>query len=352
MPQTGHEPIVGASAWKGSDFASIDEVSFFLTDRHVAALDAVLRSARSRGLTAETATPDDFDLSAVADDLSALEREVVHGTGIVIMRGFPLDGYTIDDIEIMYRALGCYLGTAESQSSLGDRVGRVEDVSGKDLNQRAYRNSVELMMHTDLTDIIAMLSIRQAPRGGLSTYVGAAAIYNEILAAHPQYLEPLFRGFRYHRFGAEAPGEAAVTEHRIPVLSMMDQHLSARYVPDYVYMAAEELGEPLSQIETEALDCFNELALRPDLRLDVMLEPGDLSIINNYTVLHTRSAFFDGDIESEKRLLLRLWLSTDFQRPVVDSLDMFTKQGIAAQPGRDTYYTGSTDTASHLTSTS
>ncbi len=336
------------SAWRGADFDSVDDVSITLTPAHLDALDTALRSVQQAGLTVDTVEREHFNLSGIANDLADIEHQILHGKGIVILRGFPVTEYSLEEIELMYWGLGCHFGTGESQSTLGDRVGRVEDVSGKDRNQRAYRNSVDLLMHTDLTDIIGMLSIRKASSGGLSTYVSAASIHNEIVRTRPELLETLQRGFHYHRFGAEPAGESPVTPHRIPVLSERDGFLSARIVPDYVYMAAEELGVPLTELELEALDYFNELAIRPDLRFDVMLQPGDLSFINNFTVLHTRDAFYDGPAPEEKRLLLRLWLSSDYERPVVDSLEMFTKAGIEHDAGRDTYYTGPTDPLSQL----
>lgn len=336
------------SAWRGADFGSVDDVSFELTPAHLEGLDTALRSVHEAGLTIDEVEKEHFDLSAIADDLASIEHDILHGRGIVMLRGFPVEDYSLEDIEIMYWGLGSYLGAAESQSSLGDRVGRVEDVSGKDRNQRAYRNSVDLMMHTDLTDIIAMLSIRQSARGGLSTYVSTAAIHNEILATRPDLLETLYRGFHYHLFGSERPGEDPVTSHRVPVLSEREGFVSARIVPEYIYMAAEEMGQPLTEHENEALAYFNEIAIRPDLRFDVMLEPGDLSFINNFTVLHTRDAFYDGPTPEEKRLLLRLWLSSDYDRPVVDTIELFARAGIEANPDRDTYYTGPIDASTQL----
>ena len=347
MTSTYRKTVEHPSAWRGADFGSVDDVSVVLTDRHLDALDAALRSVHAAGLTLDTVERSDFDLSSIEDDLAAIEHEVVHGRGIVILRGFPVDGYSLEDIEIMYWGLGCYLGVGESQSTLGDRIGRVEDVSGKDRNQRAYRNSVELLMHTDLTDIIAMLSVRKAPSGGLSSYASVATLHNEVLANKPEYLEPLYRGFRYHRFGSEEPGQEPVTPHHVPVLSEKDDVVSARYVPDYIYMAYDEIGEPIPELEMGALDYLNALCCDPELRFDVMLEPGDLSLINNYAVMHTRSAFDDGLTPQEKRLLLRLWLSNDHERPMADSMDIFEDRGIGAQPDKDTYYTGEANASAH-----
>ena len=73
---------------------------------------------------------------------------------------------------------------------MGDLIGHVTDVSGKDPNERAYRNSLELPLHTDLSDMIAMLSIRASKEGGLSLYSSVAAVHNELLASNPELLPP------------------------------------------------------------------------------------------------------------------------------------------------------------------
>jgi len=336
------ESVDHPAAWRGSEIPSIDELSFTLEDRHLSALDRALKSVRTRGLDLNSVEKADFDLSDITEDIKKIENEILHGRGIVIMRGFPVQQYSLEDTEILYWGLGTYLGTGESQSKMGDRLGHVEDVSGKDSNQRAYRNSIGIMPHTDLSDIVGMLSIRKARRGGLSIYTSALAIHNHILATRPELLAPLYRGFRYHLFGEQTPGEPPVTAHEIPVLSQKDGFVSARYIPEYITRAVEHLGEPLPELDLEAFNYFNQLAIDDALRLEVMLEPGDLSFINNYTMLHTRDAFFDGDQPDEKRLLLRLWLSSNYRRPVVDNLELYTRGGITSQQADDTYYAGST----------
>ena len=334
------ESVNHPSAWIGSEISSVDELSFVLQDKHLSALDRALKSVRARGLDLNSIEKGDFDLSGIAGDIEQIENNILHGRGVVVIRGFPVSEYSLEDIEILYWGLGTYLGTGESQSKMGDRLGHVEDVSGKDSNERAYRNSVGIMAHTDLSDIVGMLSIRKAKRGGLSSYVSAPALHNRILATRPELLTPLYRGYRYHLFGEEAPGESPVTKHTIPVLSQKEGHVSARYIPEYISRAAEYLNEPLPELDLEAFDTFNQLAKDNELRFDVMLEPGDLSFINNYTVLHTRDAFYDGEELEEKRLLLRLWLSSDYQRPVIDNLDIYSSRGISSQHADDTYYAG------------
>ena len=69
-------------------------------------------------------------------------------------------------------------------------------------------------------------------------------------------------------------------------------------------------------METEALDFFDATTQREDLRLDFMLEPGDIEFANNYTTLHSRSQFTNGALPHQQRLMLRLWLKFAKQWPV------------------------------------
>jgi hypothetical protein len=43
------------------------------------------------------------------------------------------------------------------------------------------------------------------------------------------------------------------------------------------------------------------------------LEPGDIQLVNNYTILHSRTGFVGGELPHQKRHMLRLWLK--FLRP-------------------------------------
>ena len=66
----------------------------------------------------------------------------------------------------------------------------------------------------------------------------------------------------------------------------------------------------LTPLQVEALDMVNSLCKDPRFRLDMKLERGDMQFVNNYVVLHSRTAFEDHAEEAHKRHLLRLWLRT------------------------------------------
>ena len=67
----------------------------------------------------------------------------------------------------------------------------------------------------------------------------------------------------------------------------------------------------------EAMDYITELTHRPDLMLEFTIEPGEMAIWNNFTLLHARTAFEDYDEPELKRHLLRLWVDVPQGRPVL-----------------------------------
>ena len=328
-----------ASAWRASE-RDRDSFVIKLQPRQLAALDKAVREVRQKGLDAESISRDDFPLREIESDITAWREQVMHGSGLVILSGFPLQDCSKEELGMMHFGLGTHFGRAQSQSVMGDRLGHVVNVGGKDPKERAYRNSTELDMHTDACDVVAMMCLQKAKSGGYSGYVSAISIYNEIRERRPDLLPVLFEGFHYHRFGEEAPGEAPVTEQKIPVFSFRDGLLSVNYLRSYIEMAAEYLQTPLTRQQQEALDLVDEIALDERFALKFITPPGDAIFFNNLTVLHNRTAFEDSDRESEKRHFLRLWLVAHEPRPVCDNLRIYEGRGIDKQEGRSTYFEG------------
>ena len=331
-----------ASAWRASE-RDRDSFIIRLQQRQLDAFDRALQTVKLKITDAEAITRDDFDLSEIESDVAAWREEVMDGSGMLILSGFPLDRYDKDDLGMIHFGLGTHFGEAMSQSVMGDRLGHVINVGGKDPKERAYRNSTELDMHTDACDVVAIMCLQKAQSGGYSGYVSAVSIYNEILQRQPDLLPVLFEGFHYHRFGEEAPGQSPVTEDKIPVFSFRDGLLSVNYLRSYIEMAVEELNTPLSPQQVAALDLVDEIAMDERFALRFITRPGDAVFFNNLTVLHNRTAFDDSDVEAEKRHFLRLWLVAHQPRPACDSLRIYEGRGIEKQEGKSTYFKGEQD---------
>jgi hypothetical protein len=302
-----------------------------------------LQTAKQNNKDAESITLDDFVLREIAADIAAWRDVVMNGSGMIILSGFPLERYSKDDLGMIHFGLGTHFGKAMSQSVMGDRLGHVINVGGKDPKERAYRNSTELDMHTDACDVVAMMCLQEAMSGGYSGYVSAISIYNAIVERAPELLPALFEGFHYHRFGEEAPGQSPVTEEKIPVFSFQDGLLSVNYLRSYIEMAAEELQAPLTDQQVAALDLVDEIAQDERFALKFITQPGEAIFFNNLTVLHNRTAFEDSTVEFEKRHLMRLWLVAHEPRPVCGSLRIYEGRGIDKQEGKSTYFDGELD---------
>ena len=333
MRQIYDQLINHPGAWKAVDFASKDAYAFDFTKRHCDALDAALMGVKRAGLTIDEIGRAEFPLAAIEDDIAAIDNEVRDGRGIVLIRGFPLDRYDLDDLATVYWGFGTHFGTAVSQSVLGDRIGCVTDKSKEVASERSYRNANELTPHTDCNEMIAMLSVCTAKHGGESKYASALTVHNEILRTHPELLRPLYEGFYYHRRGEEPPGAPPCTTHKVPVFSCVDGYVSARYVPGYLEAAAPELGIEFPHELTRAMACFDEIASRDDIMITVLLEPGELSLQNNFTVLHGRTRFEDHDEPGRERLLLRLWIDIANGRPHDPHVAIYETDSIVRREG-------------------
>ena len=341
MGQAYLEPVDHPAAWMASDFSSLDDITLRFDQRHIDAFEDAWQAIDRAGLTLDQVEREHFEVPAIADDLADIYREIIDGRGLVLIDRLPIEDWPLTKTEIIYWGIGTHFGTGVSQSVMGDRLGHVINVGGKDPKERAYRNSMPLTLHTDGCGILGMLSIRPADEGGLSQYASALAVHNEILKARPDLLEPLYRGFRYHRFGEQGPGEEPVTPHEVPVLCQRDGVVSTRYIAGYIYMAYEELGEEIGAVEREALEFFDETAQRDDMKLEFMMPPGQLCFANNYTVLHARTGFEDRPGPDTGRMLLRLWLTAHDRRPIDPRIEIYRSQGIKKQESREnTRYDG------------
>jgi alpha-ketoglutarate-dependent taurine dioxygenase len=333
------EPITEpATLWRSSD-VDLDEFHLTLPSSATGMLVAAVRESLEAGVPTERLTADDLPLGDLESAIDDLADRVRHGRGFALVDGFPVDRLDEAEIERFFWGVGIHLGRPVSQSVMGERLGHIRDVTRTDPNARAYRNRSELTPHTDPADILSFLCLQPAAVGGVSRFVSAMTIHEEMRRTRPDLLARLYRGYRYHRLGEQRPGSPPITPHRVPVFSARDGLVSCRYVRQYLEVAADE--DPsitLDGTDRAALALFEELAADPSLHHEFRLEAGQAVFANNFTVLHARSAFEDRP-DAPARHLLRLWLAADPPRPVVpDILHFDGEPGIPPVEGRTPSY--------------
>ncbi|NKC17135.1 MAG: hypothetical protein GKR94_34550 [Gammaproteobacteria bacterium] len=337
-----YQPFTTPAAWRVGDLGCAYSFAYELSSRERSALLDALKACASLPLAA--LTPATFPLAL--ESLPHWVDEVKTGRGLVWLRNMPVDELDPEEAGRLFFGLGSYFGTAVSQSNDGELVGHVINVGGQDPRERAYRNARQLQLHTDRCDYIGMLCLRPAATGGVSGYASALTIHNEILATRPHLMDTLYQGFHLHRFGETIDGPP-ITPAPIPVFSVTDGVPNIVYIRGYIDLAVDEGHYELTSVQAQALDYFDEVSNRPDIRLDLALEPGDATLTNNCVLLHRRTAFEDHEDAARRRHLLRLWLMDPDLPACAAVLAHKSMKGIEKIAGRGTYYQGPGYTDEH-----
>ncbi|MCP5150233.1 MAG: TauD/TfdA family dioxygenase [Ectothiorhodospiraceae bacterium] len=338
-PEPLSRPFGGPGAWRPSDLETDGSWLFELDGEDLAELDAAVRSVRARGLEAEQ-----FDREAfLAPRLEARAGQMVEvlerGRGLVLVRGIDPARYDEPTLRALYWGIGTHIGVAVSQNAAGEHLAEVTD-RGRDyqaVNVRGYTTSAALRFHCDASDVVGLLCVHHAARGGESLVASAMTIHDLLLAEHPEHLPPLYRGFHFDLRGEGGRGDPnEVTDHRVPVFSHHRGILSCRYNQRTIEDGQRKSGAPLDEAELAAVRAVGVLAERPDVQFSMRFRPGDIQLLNNHVVLHARTAFEDFPEPERRRRLLRLWLNLRHGRPLdarfANRLNTGPRGGVAVRP--------------------
>lgn len=311
-------PVEGPSAWIGAEQARHPETwTYRLSPTDIAEIEAATAAVRARGMDIAAIRRDDFPLPSLGPVLDRLRNEVVNDRGFVLLRGLPVEGRPIAEAATAYWGIGTYFGSARSQNAKGHVLGHVRDMglSSTDPRVRIYQTTERQNFHTDSCDIVALLCLKTAKRGGLSSLTSSMTVYNVMAAQRPDLLRRLFVPFATDRRGEVPDGKFPWFD--IPVFNDHAGCLSVIYSPHYV-RSSQRFPEArrLTAEDLEALEMFDRLAEDPELRLDMEFLPGDMQFVHNHTTLHDRTAFEDWPEPDKKRHLLRLWLAAPGARPL------------------------------------
>ena len=312
--------IEGPAAWIGADMREREaEWSYRLSTAEIAEIDAAVKRVRARGLEIAEIQREDFPLPTLGSVLDRLRVEVLDGRGFVLVRGLPVDDRPIAETATAYWGIGTYFGSARSQNAQGHLAGHVYDL-GKGLsatnpNLRSYATAERQNFHIDRCDVVALLCLRRAKSGGLSSIVSSMTVHNVMVRRRPDLLERLYQPFPVDRRGEVPEGKAPFYE--APVFNAYAGYVSVLYSRLHIG-SAQRFPEARRLVpeDIEALDMLTELAGDPELRLDMKFMPGDIQFLHNHTILHARSAYEDWPEVERKRHLLRLWLSPPGARPL------------------------------------
>ena len=307
--------IRDGSAWYGSDIATRTDWIEHLSETDISEVErAAYQLAESR-VDLATINTNDPQLPTLGPRLRHLLDDVLNGRGFVLIKGLPVERWSKREAALAFLIIGVQLGRLRTQNAEGHLLGHVRDMgrSSSDPNTRIYQTHERQTHHTDSCDVVGLLCLRAAKSGGLSSLVSSTTIFNEMRRRRPDLLRVLLEPIETDRRG-EVP-EGSKPYFTIPVFNYSNGLVSAIYQRQYIESARRFPGvAPLTPHQIEALDLMDELANNAKLNLMMELEPGDIQLVHNHTILHDRTAFEDFPEPERKRHLLRLWLAPSTAR--------------------------------------
>ena len=108
------------------------------------------------------------------------------------------------------------------------------------------------------------------------------------------------------------PSCLAFTRHSGPT----GDRLFVRYIRPVIEASQRHADAPrLTDLQVEAMDAYDALIDDPDNQVEMALQPGDIQFVNNFTVVHGRTAYEDHADPALRRFLWRLWLQFGDEAP-------------------------------------
>lgn len=304
--------VEAPAAWRGTDLADAATYTYELTPRDVEEIDLALRHTASANSDPARPVPSPFPLPHLGVALQTIRREVETGVGFHLIRGIPVERYSLAETEIIFRGIGLHLGRPMPQSPKGEIINHVRDAGlalTEETTGRGYQGGRALPFHSDPCDIVGLLCVRDAKSGGESATTSTCAVHNALLDARPELLQTLYQPFHIDRHGESSAGGPPY--YSTPVFMRHHGRLFSRFNPGYVYAAQRYPETPrLTEQQAEAMETFAHLCASDRFRLNMKLRPGDLQLLDNNVLVHSREAYEDHAEPARKRHLLRLWIFT------------------------------------------
>ena len=306
------KPVECEAAWRG------DVMEGDLSWRVALSSDAIreIENAIDTALATDKPTGEllrqDFPLPGLGTTIDSLRQTLDTGRGFALVTGLPVKNWPDAYSEVFFWSFGLHLGQPGGQNPAGDLLGHVRDTGAQSSDEfvRLYQTAAHIAYHCDAADVVGLLCKNNAKHGGQSRIASSVTVFNELVTSRPdlaaRLFEPMVLDIRDSK-----PGDP-FRHFPIPPARYADGRLRTFYHSDYFRSAQRhEDVPPHTELELELLEVYEEIALTPGIYLDMDLEPGDVQLVSNHTVLHARTQYEEWPEPERKRHLLRLWLSLE-----------------------------------------
>jgi alpha-ketoglutarate-dependent taurine dioxygenase len=315
IPRT---PLCGSVVWDAGTLKPSDGI-VKIDAGALQELRNVIDILRDNPLPALVLEPGGFRLDACRAMMARVKETLDAGVGFVIIDKLPMDEFSKEEAKAVYWILSQLVSRPVAQSWDGKMIYDVTDLGKPPGNGvRPDVTNAEQNFHTDNSynlcapDYVALLCLRPAARGGISSIVSFHTVYNEMLSKHPRLVDRLFAPYLFDRNKEHAPDAPSVISH--PLMQVVNGRLTSRLSHRHVVNGYRMAGVPLDAMGEDALETLEATMNQPHLMREFFFEPGQIQIVDNRRLGHRRTGYTDFKDEDKKRHLVRLWLRTGGRR--------------------------------------
>jgi len=304
--------------WRAADLRGDHSGSFDLTPAQQREIEAAVAASAAAGQPIHDISRDSFKLPGLGPLLARLRDRLIDGRGFALLRGLAVERLDREQVMRAYFGIGSHIGTPRPQNRAGHLIGHVTDLGEdpSDPRTRIYRTSGRQRFHVDSCDVVGLLCLQRAKSGGASALCSSLAIVQAIAERRPDLAAVLAQPFIYDRKGEIPAGKHA--HYPMPIWHRCGDKHSVYFARDFIDSAQARFADipRLSEAQCEALDLLEQLAQSPEFHIRIDFRPGDIQLLHNHVLLHSREAYEDFPEPARRRHLLRLWLSPQRPRPL------------------------------------
>ncbi|WP_349956561.1 TauD/TfdA family dioxygenase [Rhizobium sp. ZPR3] len=307
-----NEPFETVAGWRSRDVADPKLWTYQITSEEKDEIETAFKIVRNLDKSFHDLTTSDFPLPRFGKRLRELTDALESGLGFTVIKGLPIVDKTEDEARLISWGIGLYIGIGLPQNDSGTLIHDVRDrgeTSQKTL--RGNGSSEEIQFHIDPCDIVGLFCRRAAAKGGGSKLCSSVEICQRIAAEEPRLFEQLRSIVPFAALGAS---EDSVRVYYVPVFGWHKGAFTSHYYRARIIKASSLPSVSLSDEQRAAVDLVQTMASDPEMHMEMQLEPGDLQLVNNHIVYHSRTAYEDHEDFDRRRHLFRFWFSVPGSR--------------------------------------
>mgnify|MGYP001195036067 CR=1 FL=1 len=257
---------------------------------------------------------DENSFPTLKNEINELKTtKILDGVGLLILDGKSFLGFSKDEVKKIYEIICGMLGTLYVQNIKSEKIVTIMDERKSMKSGGRYHQTQEGgSYHSDspqwtkVPDLIGMLCINPAKKGGTSKLVSTYTIHNHILNEQKNHLKALYEKFYFDKRGEYESDESPTVFE--PIFQFKDGKLYCRYLRDYIQAGHKIQNQPLTESQEMSLQLLEKVSQNENYVISYDLQSNDIVFFDNHRILHGRTAFEDFEDENRKRFLLRTWI--------------------------------------------